>query len=186
MADESIMQLARAYHFAAVRHASKRRKGQAAEPYINHLTEVAELVARATRGTDPDIVIAAVLHDTVEDTDATLEELETSFGERVAGLVGEVTDDKSLPKQTRKDLQVERAGHASRGAQIVKLADKISNLRSLAQSPPHDWDEARRREYLGWACQVVDRCRSADSWLADQFDDAANALRKTFSAAGAY
>ena len=91
---------------------------------MNHLAEVAELVARATRANDPEVIIAAVLHDTVEDTETSIEELKALFGERVAGLVAEVTDDKSLPKQTRKDLQVAHAAHASRGAQIIKLADK--------------------------------------------------------------
>src|SRR5579859_7480462 len=124
MTENPIVTLARAYHFAATKHVDQRRKGEAAEPYMNHLTEVAELVAQATRATDPDIIVAAVLHDTVEDTETTLEEIRAAFGERVAELVGEVTDDKSLPKQTRKDLQVAHAAHASRGAQIIKLADK--------------------------------------------------------------
>ncbi len=169
--------LARAYHFAAVRHVKQRRKGEAAEPYMNHLTEVAELVAQATRATDPEIIIAAVLHDTVEDTGTTLEELKTLFGERVAALVSEVTDDKALPKQTRKDLQVTHAAHASRGAQIIKLADKTSNLRSLAASPPKGWSDERRMEYMAWASKVVDACRQADPWLAGQFDFPAAALQ---------
>ena len=176
MSENPIVTLARAYHFAAARHVHQRRKGEAAEPYMNHLTEVAELVALATRGTDPEVIVAAVLHDTVEDTDATFDELKAIFGERVAGLVAEVTDDKSLPKQTRKDLQVEHAAHASRGAQIIKLADKTSNLRSLASSPPADWSDDRRRDYVDWAARVVDVCRGADPWLAGQFDKAAEAL----------
>ena len=173
------MQLARAYRFAAERHVHQRRKGEAAEPYMNHLAEVADLVAWATRGSDPEIVIAAVLHDTVEDTDATPAELRAEFGERVADLVAEVTDDKALPKQTRKELQVEHAGHASRGAQVIKLADKISNLRALAASPPRGWDDTRRREYLHWAMRVVERCRGASDALADEFDRAAAGLRET-------
>src|SRR5271156_1379865 len=144
MNENLMVALARAYHFAAARHVHQRRKGEAAEPYMNHLTEVAELVAVATRGSDPEVIIAAVLHDTVEDTETTLDDLRAQFGERVAGLVAEVTDDKSLPKQTRKDLQVAHAAHASRGAQIIKLADKTSNLRSLLASPPPDWSQARR------------------------------------------
>lgn len=173
MTENPIVTLAQAYHFAAARHMHQRRKGEAVEPYVNHLTEVAELVAQATRGTDPDIVVAAVLHDTVEDTDVTLDELKAVFGERVASLVGEVTDDKSLPKQQRKDLQVQHAAHASRGAQIIKLADKTSNVRALASSPPKDWSRERIAEYVGWASRVVDACRRADPWLAGQFDLAA-------------
>jgi (p)ppGpp synthase/HD superfamily hydrolase len=169
------IELARAYHFAAQKHVDQRRKGAAAEPYMNHLTEVAELVAQATNG-DLDVVIAAILHDTVEDTDTTIDELRAAFGPRIAELAAEVTDDKSLPKQVRKDLQVEHAPHASWGAQIIKLADKSSNLRSLLASPPPDWSRARRDEYVDWARRVVDGCRDANVWLAEQFDEAAKAL----------
>jgi guanosine-3',5'-bis(diphosphate) 3'-pyrophosphohydrolase len=169
------IELTRAYHFAARKHVDQRRKGAAAEPYMNHLTEVAELVAQATDG-DMDVVIAAILHDTVEDTDTTIDELRAAFGPRIASLTSEVTDDKSLPKQVRKDLQVEHAPHASRGAQIIKLADKTSNLRSLLASPPPDWSRARRDEYVDWARRVVAGCREASVWLAEQFDDAAKAL----------
>ena len=177
MTEDPLLTLVRAYNFAAVHHVHQRRKGEAAEPYLNHLTEVAELAARATDAAEPEIVIAAILHDTVEDTDASLEDLRAAFGERVAGLVAEVTDDKSLPKQTRKDLQVEHAAHASRGAQIIKLADKTSNLRALSASPPKDWSGERIAEYLAWASRVVDACREASPWLADQFDLAASDQR---------
>ena len=127
-----IVKLTTAYHFAAGNHANQRRKGQLAEPYMNHLTEVAELVARSIGGADLDVVIAAVLHDTVEDTSATPEELTEAFGERVAGLVAEVTDDKTLPKGDRKRLQIEHARHASPGAKLIKLADKTSPRRGRA------------------------------------------------------
>ena len=177
MDENPIVALARAYHFAAARHVHQRRKGEAAEPYMNHLTEVAELVAAATRGSDPEVIIAAVLHDTVEDTETTLDDLVAEFGERVAGLVAEVTDDKSLPKQTRKDLQIAHASHASRGAQIIKLADKTSNLRALATSPPKDWGDERIAEYVDWAGRVVDACRGADRGLATEFDKAAGVFK---------
>src|SRR6185295_7574628 len=133
MNETPIMALARAYHFAAVAHVDQRRKGDAAEPYMNHLTEVADLVARATGG-DLDVTIAAVLHDAVEDTAVTPAEVAAAFGPRVAALVAEVTDDKSLEKATRKALQIEHAAHASVGAKTIKLADKTSNLRSMAAS----------------------------------------------------
>ena len=171
-----IARLAQAYNFAAAKHVGQRRKGEAAEPYMNHLTEVAQLVAEATGGADVELVMAAVLHDTVEDTDTEPEELVARFGDRVAGLVAEVTDDKSLPKQARKDLQIQHAGGASPGAQIIKLADKTSNLRSLAGSPPPGWAIGRRQEYLDWARRVVDRCRAANPWLAGEFDKAAAEL----------
>jgi (p)ppGpp synthase/HD superfamily hydrolase len=154
----------------------QRRKGEAAEPVVNHLAEVADLVARATDGADADLIVAAVLHDTVEDTATTFEELAGRFGGRVASLVAEVTDDKTLPLSERKRLQVENAAHASHGAKVIKIADKTSNLRAMALSPPRNWSEARRAEYLNWGRQVVANCRGANRWLEAKFDDAAAAL----------
>ncbi len=174
--DNPVLTLARAYNFAAAKHIDQRRKGEAAEPYVNHLTEVAELVARATEGAEPDIIVAAILHDTVEDTATTLPEIEAAFGKSVAAMVAEVTDDKSLPKETRKSLQIEHAAHASRGAKLIKLADKTSNLRALATSPPQGWSAERRSDYAAWAKQVVDVCRDANPWLATEFDKAAARL----------
>ena len=143
---------------------------------MNHLTEVAELVASATGGQDPDLVIAAVLHDTVEDTGTTPSELEQIFGADVAALVAEVTDDKSLPKHRRKELQIEHAAHASPRAQMIKMADKLSNLRSLAASPPADWSRERIGDYGVWANAVVAGCRQTSPTLAAQFDDALERL----------
>ncbi len=171
-----ILTLAEAYHFAAAKHVGQRRKGEAEEPYVNHLTEVADLVARATGGADVELIVAAVLHDTVEDTETSLAEITERFGPRVSGLVAEVTDDKSLPKAERKLLQIEHAAHASREAQTIKLADKTSNLRAMAISPPKDWPAERRTEYLAWAQRVVAGCRGANPWLEAQFDQAAAAL----------
>jgi (p)ppGpp synthase/HD superfamily hydrolase len=173
---DPITKLTRAYEFAAEKHVEQRRKGEAAEPYVNHLAEVAALVAQATAGGDVEAVMAAVLHDTVEDTDTTFEELAGQFGERVASLVAEVTDDKTLPKLERKRLQIEHAAHASHGAKIIKLADKTSNLRAMITSPPQGWPAERRAAYLDWARQVVDRCRGANAWLEGKFDEAADAL----------
>jgi hypothetical protein len=167
------VKLVRAYHFAAQRHVDQRRKGEAAEPYLNHLTEVAELVARATDGDEAELIIAAVLHDVVEDTPTTIKEVADEFGEKVAGLVAEVTDDKALKKAERKRLQIEHAARASIGARVIKLADKTSNLRALASSPPADWPAERRAEYLAWSRRVVAGCRGANPWLEAQFDEAA-------------
>lgn len=172
----SVLSLAEAYHFAAAKHVGHRRKGEAAEPYVNHLTEVAGLVARATGGAEVAAIIAAVLHDTVEDTDTSLEEISARFGPDVAGLVAEVTDDKSLPSADRKRLQVEHAPHASPGAKLIKLADKTSNLRAIAASPPVDWTPQRRAEYLAWAKRVVAGIRGTNPWLEEQFDAAALAV----------
>ncbi len=171
-----VVRLTRAYDFAALKHIGQRRKGEAAEPYVNHLTEVAHLVARATGGAEPDLVIAAILHDTVEDTQTSFSEIEGVFGPRVAGWVAEVTDDKSLPKAERKRAQIDHARHASQGAKIIKLADKTSNLRALRSSPPAGWPEARLREYVVWAVEVVAGCRGANAWLETEFDEAALAV----------
>jgi (p)ppGpp synthase/HD superfamily hydrolase len=157
----------RAAHFAAIKHAAQRRKGEAAEPYVNHVLEVAHLVAEA--GLDTATVTAALLHDTVEDTATTREELAVEFGETVAALVMELTDDKSLPKAERKRLQVERAPHKSAGAQAIKAAEKISNLRSILNSPPADWDEQRQREYFAFAKAVVDGLDRAPAQLLAEF-----------------
>ena len=172
----TIVDIARAYHFAATRHADQRRKGERAEPYINHLTEVAELVAQATQGEDLDLIVAAVLHDVVEDTATTFADVTTGFGSRVAGLVREVTDDKTLPKAERKRLQVLHAAQSSSGAKIIKLADKTANLRALATSPPADWSPRRRRDYVEWAIQVVAGCAGVSADLERKFQTSAAAV----------
>lgn len=118
-----IIKIMRAADFAARKHVDQRRKGDGAEPYMNHLVEVASLAAEATDG-DADVVIAALLHDTVEDQGVKIEEIVDQFGPKVAGFVAEVTDDKSRPKQERKNLQVANAPHKSDGASVIKLADK--------------------------------------------------------------
>jgi (p)ppGpp synthase/HD superfamily hydrolase len=168
----TIADLARAYHFAAVRHLSQKRKGKAGEPYINHLTEVAELAAVATGGEDIDLIIAAVLHDTVEDTGTTKADLERAFGPHVAEMVMEVTDDKSLPKGERKRLQIEHAPHLSWGAKIIKLADKTANLHSLKKSPPAEWPAWRVVDYIDWSRRVAEGCRGTNAWLEQKFDEA--------------
>jgi len=166
----SMRSVLRATRFAADKHASQRRKGAAGEPYVNHLIEVAQLVADSLAEPDVNVVMAALLHDTVEDTNATREEIESLFGADVAKLVSEVTDDKSLSKQERKRLQVENAPHKSPRAQRIKLADKISNVRSILSSPPENWDMQRRREYFDWAKQVVDALSAPDTALKGEFE----------------
>lgn len=167
--------LARAFRYAAAKHAGQMRKGEAKEPYINHPAEVAELVAEATGGADPDLVVAALLHDVVEDTPTPNAEIATEFGADVAGLVAEVTDDKSLPQAERKRLQVEHAPGLTLRAKVLKLADKTSNLRALATSPPADWSPQRRRDYVAWGREVVAGLRGACPWLEARFDEAAAA-----------
>jgi (p)ppGpp synthase/HD superfamily hydrolase len=167
---EVVHDLMRAACFAAVKHCNQRRKGAAAEPYINHLLEVAELVSGALSEPDTDLVMAALLHDTIEDSGVTKTELAERFGTEVAGLVAECTDDKSLPKQERKRLQVVNAPHKSVRAQAIKLADKTSNLRCILSSPPADWDFERKRDYFAWAKQVVDGFTAPNPILRAEFD----------------
>jgi (p)ppGpp synthase/HD superfamily hydrolase len=167
-----------AAYFAADKHATQRRKGVAAEPYINHLLEVAALVSSATPEPDVTTVIAALLHDCIEDAGVTKQELVERFGEEVAAVVAEVTDDKSLKKEERKRLQVVNAPKKSPRAALVKLADKVSNLRAMLNSPPADWSDERRTQYFAWAKEVVEGLPSPNPFLKAEFD----ALQKRYAA----
>jgi guanosine-3',5'-bis(diphosphate) 3'-pyrophosphohydrolase len=168
----TLNKLLEAASFAARRHTGHYRKGSNSEPYINHPLEVANLLANVGGVDDIDVLIAAILHDTVEDVGVTKDELIERFGERVAGLVLEVTDDKSLPKAERKRLQVEHAPHLSFGAKLIKLGDKISNITDITNSPPADWSIERRREYIDWGESVVAGLRGTNEGLEAKFDEA--------------
>ena len=174
----------RAADMAARWHVHQRREGVAQEPYINHLLEVASLVTEATGGTDPNLVIAALLHDAIEDRGVTAEMLASEFGKQIADLVMEVSDDKALPKENRKRMQVENAGKKSHKAKLIKLADKISNLRAIASSPAADWSVERRLEYIQWAKSVVVGLRGTSPWLEEQFDEAVAAADHSLNPAG--
>ena len=172
--------LTKALLFAAKKHTDQRRKGERGEPYVNHLAEVADLLALHTGGADTDLICAGLLHDTIEDTNTKYDELAREFGENVADIVQECRDDKSLPKQERKRLQAENAPHKSDSAKMVKMADKISNLRSILDSPPPDWGLERKQEYFNWAKSVVDGCRGVNQGLEDEFDRTFLRGAKTF------
>lgn len=176
---KSIQQVLDAARFAAEKHARQKRKGAAGEPYVNHLIEVAGLAAGALEEPDTNLIVAALLHDTIEDTGTTREELIEHFGSDVADLVGELTDDKSLPKPERKRLQVEHAPKKSPRAQTIKLADKISNLRSILYSPPADWDFERRKEYFEWAKRVVAGFKSPNQALKAEFEKTVQQFEET-------
>jgi (p)ppGpp synthase/HD superfamily hydrolase len=167
-----LVKLTHAADYAARQHIAQRRKGERAEPYVNHLIEVAALLAEATDGEDVVLLMGGLLHDTLEDTDATYEDLEQRFGPEVAALVAEVTDDKSLPKDERKRLQIAKTPGKSRRAKLLKLADKTSNLRGLLHSPPMGWTQARLRDYVVWAEEVVRSCRGLNPKLEAAFDAA--------------
>ena len=168
-----IVEVARALDFAAQRHAMQRRKGIQAEPYVNHLAEVALLLAEATDGGDPGLVAAGLLHDTLEDTMTSRAELVAEFGEDVASLVEEVTDDKTLDRERRKLLQIQEAPRKTLRARMIKIADKTANLRSIADSPPLGWSTRRKQEYVAWARQVVAACGRTNERLERLFEEAA-------------
>ena len=159
-----------AAQFAAHKHRDQRRKDAKATPYINHPLAVANALSEEGSVRDPEILVAALLHDTIEDTETTYAELRGRFGERIADIVAEVTDTKFLSKPVRKRLQLATAGRASTAAQQVKLADKICNLRDILARPPADWSPKRKREYCEWAKAVVDQLRGANRRLARKFD----------------
>jgi GTP diphosphokinase / guanosine-3',5'-bis(diphosphate) 3'-diphosphatase len=171
MKDELAL-LLKALAFAAHKHRDQRRKDAEASPYINHPIELADVLVNEGGITEVEVLCAALLHDTVEDTDTTPEELTDAFGARIARIVAEVTDDKQLPKDMRKRLQIEHAPSLSHEAKLVKLADKLCNLRDVAERPPAKWDLARRREYYDWAKRVVDGMRGTHPRLEAAFDAA--------------
>ena len=184
MTGDGLVLVTRAAEFAARAHVAQRRKGAAREPYINHLAEVAALLAEATRGLDAALVAAGFLHDTLEDTATEYEDLRALFGDDVAALVAEVTDDKSLPKAERKRLQVADTAKKSSRAKLIKLADKTSNLRALAASPPAEWDVERLAQYVEWAEQVIAHCRGLNAKLEHGFDFAAAEARAAIAMSG--
>lgn len=163
--------------FAAERHRDQRRKDVEASPYINHPIAVATVLATTGGVRDEAVLVAAVLHDTIEDTTTTREELVERFGEAVAALVVEMTDDKTLSKEARKRLQIEHAPHASSGAALLKLADKICNLEDIATRPPVDWPAERRLGYADWAESVVQRLGPVHPALEARFREAVARVR---------
>ena len=158
--------------FAADKHRNQRRKDPEASPYINHPIALARVLAAEGNVTDTATLVAAVLHDTIEDTETTADELRGLFGDRVTDVVLEVTDDKLLAKAERKKRQIEQAPFLTPQAKLVKLADKIANLRDLGGGSPPDWSLERRREYFDWAKQVIDGLRGAHPRLEAVFDAA--------------
>jgi GTP diphosphokinase / guanosine-3',5'-bis(diphosphate) 3'-diphosphatase len=162
----------RALAFAADKHRRQRRKDSEASPYINHPIDLANILANEAHVVDPLVLVAAILHDTVEDTDTTPDELAAHFGPEIRALVAEVTDDRTLPRDERKRRQEVHAPRASFRAQQVKLADKISNVRDLVNRPPATWDLERRRAYFDWCKRVVDGVRGRHAELEALFDAA--------------
>jgi len=169
---DDIHRFIRAVDFAAAKHRNQRRKDEEASPYINHPIALTRVLKVEAAVADLDVLSAALLHDTIEDTETTVEELEREFGPRIARIVAEVTDDTSRPKEERKRLQVEHAASLSHEAKLVKLADKICNVRDMLDAPPAHWSLERRQAYFDWAKEVVDNLRGTHARLEGLFDDA--------------
>ena len=175
----TIRLVSEAAELAARRHNGMARKGRGNEPYINHLAEVARLLAQVTDGADAELVAAGWLHDTIEDTETTREELAGKFGERVASLVVEVTDDMSLPKPVRRQKQIEDAPHKSPGAKLIKIADKVSNIGARIVSDPSEAEREDLIDYVDWAEKVAAGCRGGNAALDRTFDDIVKLARST-------
>ncbi|KAG5669868.1 hypothetical protein PVAND_000159 [Polypedilum vanderplanki] len=171
MDNEAIKKYTKCMNFAAKKHSTQRRKDSEETPYINHPIGVANIIANEGDVTDLDVLMAALLHDTVEDTDCSFDEIEEHFGADVCNIVKEVTDDKSLPKMERKRLQIEHAKTSSSKAKLVKLADKLYNLRDLQREMPIGWTKERVDEYFIWAKKVVDNLRGTNLKLETKLDE---------------
>ena len=168
-----------AIDFAAKKHKDQRRKDIGASPYINHPVYVARVLADIGKVDNTEILMAAILHDTLEDTATTTDDLDQYFGTAVRTMVEEVTDDKQLPKEARKQAQIEHAATLSEGAAMVKMADKIANVQDVMEAPPSGWSQTRRRHYGEWAATVVSRCPDVNPRLKSHFNQLAEqALRQ--------
>jgi GTP diphosphokinase / guanosine-3',5'-bis(diphosphate) 3'-diphosphatase len=176
--DESTGIIFKALRFSAEKHNDQRRKDSKSSPYINHPIQVAETLWSVGGVRDETVLTAALLHDTIEDTDATPAEIGHEFGEEVLALVLEVTDDKSLPKQVRKQLQIENAAKKSPRAKLLKLADKLCNVQDLVNSPPLNWSLKRRQEYLEWSEKVVQGIRGTNQPLETRYDEVLKAGKR--------
>ncbi len=161
--------LTKALEFAADKHKFQKRKGETPPPYINHPIQLLHLLTDVGQVEDVDVLCAAVLHDTVEDTATQPSEIERLFGKRVCQIVMECTDDKCLPSMVRKRLQVTHAAEKSHGAKLVKLADKICNIRDILDAPPAHWNKERRMAYLNWSDEVVTQVKGTNEALEELF-----------------
>jgi len=171
--------LFKALSFSAEKHTKQRRKDIDKTPYINHPISLANILAQRWV-IDENVLCAAILHDTIEDTETTVDELQEHFGEKITSIVLEVTDDKSLEKSVRKQKQVEHAASISHEAKLVKLADKIANITDIINTPPADWSTDRKKEYFDWAKAVVDNLRGAHQGLEKDFDDLVHKAKIVF------
>lgn len=168
----------KAAYFAAQKHKDQKRKDKESSPYINHPLKVALFISDVGKVNDVEIIAAALLHDTIEDTDTKPEELEREFGLKVRNLVEAVTDNKGLPKEERKRRQIEHASELSEEAALIKLGDKISNVLDVTDNPPSNWSVESRREYFDWAEAVINNCPKTNPALEDYFRGVVKAGRE--------
>ncbi|XP_069136125.1 guanosine-3',5'-bis(diphosphate) 3'-pyrophosphohydrolase MESH1-like [Argopecten irradians] len=168
---DNVSKLMQCVDFAAIKHKDQRRKDKEGTPYINHPIGVAKILTEEAGITDLAVIQAALLHDTVEDTETSFDEIDQHFGAEVCGIVKEVTDDKTLPKLERKQEQINHAPHASYKAKLVKLADKLYNLRDLRRCTPRGWTEERVQEYFVWSSKVVAGLRGTNNNMENSLDD---------------
>lgn len=178
---EDIKKYTAAMNFASIRHQKQRRHNKDKTPYINHPIGVANMLANEGDITDLNTLMGALLHDTVEDTETTFDEIEDNFGKVIRKIVEEVSDNKALPKEERKRLQVEHAASCSPEAKLIKLADKLYNLRDLSSPAgvPEGWSQQRINEYFIWAKEVIDNLRGTNSKLEASLDEVFYAHNKT-------
>ena len=172
IAEKELKLFLKALSFAAQKHKDQRRKDVNASPYINHPISLANILCNEGHITDIEVICGALLHDTVEDTETSPEELESEFGKVIRNIVMDVSDDQSLPREERKRQQVKKVAHVCEKAKLVRLADKISNLRDVNKNPPHNWSLERRQKYFDWAKEVIDQIRGVHPLLEHVFDDA--------------
>ncbi len=177
---ETFGPLLKALKFAAEKHRLQQRKGKDHLPYINHLIDVAYILNDIGKIEDENVLLASILHDTIEDTETTKDEIMANFGPLVGGYVLEVTDDKQLPKATRKQLQIDKAAHLSYGAKLIKLADKSSNVKDIAKDPPEGWHKERIIAYLDWAERVVSQLAGTHSTLETHFQACLHNARQIY------
>ena len=170
MTQDGLTLILQAMHFAADRHRDQRRKDQRASPYINHPIAVAEVLCVVGGVRDAITIAAGILHDTIEDTETTAAEIRVRFGQDIGEVVEEVTDDQTLSPQQRKQMQIDQAHLKSSRARLVKLADKICNVRDIIEHPPEGWSPERKRRYVAWARAVVDRIRGSNRPMEEYFD----------------
>jgi (p)ppGpp synthase/HD superfamily hydrolase len=178
LSEEEVHRILNATEFAAGRHQNQARRNKEHTPYIVHPLHVAHHLLMTGHIYDADILMAALLHDTIEDTETTLDELRSHFGYKVQHLVDELTDDKQLKKEERKRIQIQKASDISLEAALIMLADKLSNLSDILESPPIGWDEERTTHYFLWAQEVIKNLPPVNPFLLDAVETVIEAYWK--------